>query len=279
MPQSIANFSPVAVIEAIEANLIDSSIALGRTEDGVVFRGSDVTWVYTGYRALGRVMRARFNSEEAEDRVAEIAECFRQWDAPVMWVIGPTSFPPELGDYLRESGFQTNEQWMGMAVDLKTIPDGLAQSGSLRIERISEKAQLEEWTNLSSENWTSESWTGEAGLGALNIFSPENAGSDPRCRYYLGYLNDEPVVRGMACVNGDTAGLYWINAKPKYRDAGYDIALAARALFDARASGTHLGVMPVKTETSPLCKTLGLKQYCQFHIYIWPAPLPKIPVC
>src|ERR1700722_15205064 len=122
MPDPIANHSPEAVIEAIEGNLIDASVALGRTEEGVVFRGSDVTWVYTGYRALSRVMRARFSPEEAEDRVAEIAECFRQWDARVVWVVGPSPWPPQLNDYLHDAGFNTNETWMGMAVDLQAVP-------------------------------------------------------------------------------------------------------------------------------------------------------------
>jgi hypothetical protein len=273
MPEPIANYSPESVIEAIETNLIDSSVALGRTEEGVVFRGSDVTWVYTGYRALSRVMRARFSPEEAEDRVAEIAECFRQWDAPVMWVIGPSTWPPELKDYLHDSGFNTNENWMGLAVDLQAIPTPAAQKESLRIELVTEKPQLDAWTLLSDEMWPA-----DAKAGALNIFSPENAGGDPRCRYYLGYIGDKPVVRGMACVRGETAGLYWINTKPEYREHGYDLALATRALIDAREGGAKLGVMPVRGPGSTFEK-LGFKPYCQFNVYAWPASPAKIPVC
>ncbi len=272
MPDSIANCSPEAVIEAIENNLIDASVALGRTEDGVVFRGSDVTWIYTGYRALSRVIRARFSALEAEDRVAEIAECFRQWDAPVAWVIGPTSFPPELGGYLQDSGFRISETWMGMAVDLAQLP--APGNTSLKIELITEKAQLETWAMLNNDQWT-----GNAADGALNIFSPENAGGDPRCRYYLGYMNNKPVVRGMACVRGDVAGLYWLNAKPGLGEEGFDFALALRALSDARESGARLGVMPVRVQSSALCKRLGFAPYCQFNIYGWPAAAPQIPVC
>ena len=274
MPEPIANFSPESVIEAIEGNLIDSSVALGRTEEGVVFRGSDVTWVYTGYGALSRVMRARFSPEEAEDRVAEIAECFRQWDAPVVWVIGPSSWPPQLSEYLHDSGFQSNEIWMGTAVDLQKVPDQLVRKDALRIELITEKEQLEAWTLLSNEMWT-----GDAASGAMSIFSPENAGGDPRCRYYLGYLGAKPVVRGMACARGDIAGLYWINVKPEYREHGYDVVLAARALIDAREGGAKLGVMPVRSVASPICEKLGFKPYCQFNLYVWPASPPKVPVC
>jgi len=272
MPDAIANFSPEAVIEAIEGNLIDASVAMGRTEDGVVFRGSDVTWVYTGYPALSRVMRARFTAEEAEDRVAEIAECFRQWNAPVTWVVGPSSFPPDLGDHLRESGFITSETWMGMAIDLMNLPQA-ANPAALRIELVTEKAQLDAWTMISTEMWT-----GEAADGAMSIFSPENAGSDPRCRYYLGYVNRKPAVRGMACVVGDTVGLYWINSKPEFADAGYDAELAVRALSDARDSGARMGVMPARANSS-LAQRLGFKPYCQFKAYAWPASSLKAPVC
>jgi hypothetical protein len=272
MPDPIANLSPESVIEAIEGNLIDASVALGRTEDGVVFRGSDVTWVYTGYPALSRVMRARFAPEEAEDRVAEIAECFRQWNAPVAWVVGPSSFPPELGDHLRESGFITSEIWMGMAIDLIDLPR-VPSPASLKIELITETEQLKTWALLSTEMWT-----GEATEGALSIFSPDNAGSDPRCRYYLGYVGGKPVARGMACVRGETAGLYWINSKPEFAEEGYDQALAIRALSDARDSGARLGVMPARTHNT-LSQRLGFKPYCQFNIYAWPASSLKIPVC
>jgi hypothetical protein len=273
MPDPIANCSPEAVIEAIEDNLIDASVSLGRTEDGVVFRGSDVTWVYTGYRELSRVMRARFSPDEAEDRVAEIAECFRQWNAPVAWFIGPSSFPPELGECLRDSGFSTNEVWAGMATDLAAVP-AVAPTAPLRVELVTETAELQAWATLSTESWSI-----EPADGATNIFSPENAGGDPRCRYYLGYLGSKPVVRGMACVRGETAGLHWLSILPEHRQSGYDIALASRALIDARDSGSRLGVMPIRHPNQPLAAKLGFKQYCQFNVYAWPAIPPKAPVC
>ena len=276
MPEPIGNYSPEAVIEAIEGNLIDAAVAMGRTEDGVVFRGSDVTWVYTGFPTLSRIMRAKFTDEQAEDRVAEIAECFRQWNAPVVWIMGPSTWPPQLPEYLHDAGFTHTESWMGVAADLKTMP--LTPPGKdLRIELITEPEQLKTWTLLSAEHWPAES------SGPVNIFSPENAGGDPRCRYYLGYLNNKPdskpVVRGMACVKGDTAGLYWISSPPEHRNVGFDLALASRALSDAKEGGAKLAVMPARDSHSPLCQKLGFKPYCQFSIYAWPSAPAKIQVC
>src|SRR5205085_1704839 len=122
MSQPIGPLSPSAVIEAIEGNLVDSSAALGRSEDAVVYRGSDVTWIYTGTPLASRVLSARFTPEDAQDRVAEIHRFFKEWSAPVSWVVGPSSYPPTLGEYLSASGFGNGESWTGMAMDLSNLP-------------------------------------------------------------------------------------------------------------------------------------------------------------
>jgi hypothetical protein len=275
MPDAIGKYSPEAVIDAIERNLIDSAIAMGRDEQAVVFRGDDVSWVYTGYPALSRVLRARFTDAEAEDRVAEIAECFRRWSAPVSWIVGPSSWPPLLPDHLKEAGFQPGETWMGLATDIQSLTLPAKNKSPVRIERISEADDLRKWTLLGGEFWPGES----AAAGAVSIFSPQNAGSDPSCRFYLGYLKNQPVVRGMACIKGDTAGLYWIDSVPAHHDAGLDIALATRALADARDAGVSLAVMPSRQSSSPLCQQLGFKPYCQFIIYLWPPNAAKTPLC
>jgi hypothetical protein len=274
MPDAIGKFSPEAVIEAIEQNMVDSAVAMGRTDDGVVFRGTDVTWVYTGFPTLSRVLRARFTDHEAEDRVAEIAECFRQWNAPVIWVVGPSTWPPQLPDFLKDASFSLSENWMGLATDLLTAPLLPARKDQLRIELITEAEELKTWTLLNNEPWP-----GDSAKSAVNVFSPENAGADPRCRYYLGYVNDKAVVRGLACVKGETAGLYWIDTTAEHRDIGYELALASRALSDARDLGAKIGVLAVRDGLMSLYKTIGFKPYCQFSVYAWPPVAPKFPLC
>ncbi len=253
--------------------MIDASVSLGRTEDGVVFRGTDVTWVYTGYRALSRVMRARFNQEEAEDRVAEISECFRQWDAPVLWVVGPSSWPPELPEILHESGFGTSEYWTGMAVDLKTLPGALAIPPSMRIETVSDTSALATWTTV-----TNEAWAGESPETAVQIFAPENAGGDPRCRYYLAYHNDKPIARAMSYVRGEVVGLYWIAAVKEFRNSDCEVILARQALAEAQSNGARIGVMPSYNGTHAVSEKLHFSAYCQFKVYAWPSKTPSMMV-
>ena len=269
MPEPIGPYSPEAVIEAIEENLVGASVALGRTEDGVVFRGSDVTWVYTGYRSLSRVLQARFTAEQAEDRVAEIGDCFKEWKAPVCWVIGPTSFPPNLGVLLRDCGFDAGETWLGLARDLSPQPADLTGPPlppAFRVERATSKHDLAVWSHIGVDA----SDTDAPDPATADIFAPENAGGDPRCRYYLATVAGRPVARGMAYVNGDVVGLHWVSADPDARDKGYEPAVARRMMDDARQTGARLAVLPARGPAQSLGRRLGFQPYCLFSVHAWP---------
>jgi GNAT superfamily N-acetyltransferase len=274
MPEAIAQFSPEAVIEAIESNLVDASAALGRTMEGVVFRGSDVTWVYTGFPSLSRVLLARFPQEEAEDRVAEILSYFKQWDAAVSWVVGPTSWPPKLGEYLHEQGFGSSEVWTGMAMDLTALPPQLDRPDGLRIQTVTDTTGLRSWATLSPD--PAEHGDDE---GAVHVFAPDNAGGDARSRYYLAYLDGAPVGRCMSFTRGDTVGLYWITTRPEFRDRGIAAAVAHKALEDAHENGARVAVMPASVRGQTLCGRLGFKAYCQFSVYVWPPSPIRMPPC
>ena len=272
MANAIGAYSPEAVIQAIEDNLVGASTALGRTEEGVVFRGADVTWVYTGHRTLSRVLKARFTADQAEDRVAEIFDCFREWDAPVSWVVGPTSWPPDLTNLLRESGFDAGQVWTGLARDVQgDEPSSSDDPARLVIHRATTAADLATWTTVHSVPAD----TGRGGPpDSHDIFAPDNAGGDPRCRFYLAELDDRPVARGMAFQSGDVVGLYWLAAAPDCHGRGFESAVVRQAIADARDAGARLAVIPARDHVHQISKQLGFRPYCQFHVHAWPpAPL------
>jgi hypothetical protein len=259
MSNTLLHLSPETIADAIETNLVDSSMTLGKTEDAVIFRGSDVAWVYTGAKSLSRVLRPRFAPDDVEDRVEEISECFRQWDAGVSWIIGPTSWPPQIGQVLHESGYGNQEIWTGMALDLTEWSLDPNLLNNLRVERVVDPGSLAVWARLGDETDP-----------AATIFSPENAGGDQRCRYYLAFADGKPVSRGMAFLRGDTVGLYWLDKVPGRSDRGSDRAVIAKALLDARAGGATTAVVPAATAVRGTLTEMGFKAYCQFNVYSWP---------
>jgi GNAT superfamily N-acetyltransferase len=276
MPNPIGAYSPEAVIQAIEDNLVGASTILGRTEDGVVYRGKDVTWVYTGHRSLSRVLRARFPAEQAEDRIAEIFDCFREWDAPVSWVVGPTSWPPELATMLRDSGFATTGHiWTGLARDVpETVLAPVPMPPTFAIGRATTAADLATWTTVSGDPGDTDPAGGGDHTAAPDIFGLDNVGGDLRCRFYLATVDGRHVARGMAYQSGDVVGLYWFAVAPDCHGLGYDVALAAQALADAHHAGARLAVIPARGPIQQLGQQLGFVAYCQFHVHGWPpAPL------
>jgi hypothetical protein len=270
MPEPIDHYSPEQVIEAIETNLVQSTLVLDRGDDAVAFRGSDAIWVYTGYRGLSRVLRTRFLIDEAEDRVASIVALFQRWNAHVSWILGPTSFPPEVPEYLKDAGFAPAQIWMGTAGSLTGLTDPGKASG-LRIETISSEENFQAWSSMSSEHWNPAD-------EAEKIFTARTAGSDPHCRFYLGFLGKDPVVRGMVCTRDQVAGLYWVSARADQRGKDYELSLATKALLDARGAGARLGVMPTRGTASTLSAQLGFEPYCQFQVFTWP-PASAMPLC
>jgi GNAT superfamily N-acetyltransferase len=274
MPQTITDLSIDAVIDAIESNLIEASATLGRSASGVVYRAPDVTWVYTGYPLLSRVMRARFNGGEAEERVNQILSCFKKWDASVSWIIGPGSAPLKLAELLHKAGFGSSESRTAMAMNLTTespSPDPSWPSG-LRIQIVSDEVGLRAWATLSSET----TFQGDSD-GAVQIFCPANAGSEPRCRYYLGYLDGQPIARAMSFTDNDITGIYWLTTLRTHRGRGVGQAMAHRLLSDARTAGSRMAVISTPQTGLELCRRIGFKSYCQFHVYHWPPSPLRMP--
>ena len=274
LPQIITDLSPQAVVDAIESNLIEASATLGRSANGVVYRGPDVAWVYTGFPLLSRVMRARFSSEEAEDRVSKILGCFKKWDASVSWIISPGSSPMKLGELLHNAGFGSSESRSAMAMTLST---DLADSDpawpvGLRIQTVSDEVGLRAWATLSSDAV----FHGDSD-GAVQIFSPANAGGDSRCRYYLGYLDGQPIARAMSFADGDVTVIYWLTTLRTHRGRGVGKAMAHRLLSDARQSGSRMAVISTPQTGLELCRQMGFKSYCQFHVYHWPPSPLRMP--
>jgi GNAT superfamily N-acetyltransferase len=268
MPQAIGSFSPSAVIEAIEASLVDSSTALGHSEDGIVFHGSDVTWVYSGCPTLSRVLCARFTSDGVQDRVLEILGYFKSWDASVSWVVGPTSYPPALGDYLHAIGFGICETWIGMAMNLAERPKVGTPRG-FSIQHVSDEARLHAWAALFQEE-----------REVVDIFAPANAGGDARSRYYLGCLNGRPVSRAMTFRRDDVVGLYWVATIKEQRRKGFSAAVIHQAMEDAAHAGAKAIVMAVPVGSQSFCEKIGFKPYCHFDVYNWPPPAPdRATIC
>jgi GNAT superfamily N-acetyltransferase len=207
--------------------------------------------------------------------VNEILGCFKKWDAAVSWLIGPGSTPIKLAESLHKAGFGSSESRTAMAMSLITDPSDVTAPpwpGGLRVQSVTDEVGLRAWATLSSDA----SFNGDAD-GAVRIFSPQNAGGHPNCRYYIGYLDGQPIARAMSFTDAEITGIYWLTTLRPFRGRGVGQAMAHRLLSDARQAGSKLAVIPTPQSGLELCRRIGFKPYCQYNVYHWPPSPLRMP--
>jgi len=79
-------------------------------------------------------------------------------------------------------------------------------------------------------------------------------------QYYLGYVDDKPVGRGLSCYYAQVAGLYWLSTAPEARNKGYGTALQQFRLKRAKDLGYHIAVLQASEMGYPLYKKLGYNE-------------------
>ncbi len=73
---------------AVETNLFESLLYLGRAKQAQKYDGTDVKWIYTGGSMLNRIFDAKLDSATAEARIAELIAQYQSWQAPAHGLVG-----------------------------------------------------------------------------------------------------------------------------------------------------------------------------------------------
>jgi hypothetical protein len=137
-----------SVVPAIEASMASYWLALGGGARGERHQAADVTWVYTGRPVLNRVVGAAFESTVAAARVRDVVAQFAVRNAPVTWLVGPSTRPPHLERHLQVQAFEHAGSWTGMALDLtRATREGSAPPG-LRLLAVADAATRSQWLQV-----------------------------------------------------------------------------------------------------------------------------------
>lgn len=258
------------------ANGRDLSLCFGRTDDGVVYRGREATWAYTGRPVLNRVWTGgEIDPDRAADRVADVLACFARWSASVCWITDQRDGMTGWDVALRSAGFRGPTSIAGLAVELSklggpTAGPASASASTVAVRRATTAAELAAWVRVNDDGHG-----GESLAAAADLFAPYHLGGDRRCAFYASVLagGSTPVARLMTYTRGKTVGLYWLAARPDCRGRGYEAALVHRALADARRGGAELASALVRTTDEPSWNDIGLTRRCTLKAYDWTAPV------
>ncbi len=205
------------------------------------------------------VIDADFSSVEAKEKIAEVTNHFDKSHTPFSWWISPHDQPNDLSSQLENNGYQNTENNCVMYFDLDawrgedfSIPD-------LNIVRANNEKTLRDFALVLTNNATAFetyfSW-----IAAILT-------DDDPIEYYVGYVNDKPVVRGLSCYFAQVAGLHWLSTAPSERRKGYARAMQIYRLNRAKELGYHLAVLQASPEGYPLYQQLGYQECGFFREY------------
>jgi len=120
MREILKDFSPPALIMAIEANQFELWRILAQMLQVELHHEPDMIWLSTDiqFYLCNLVGRVQFDPNDIDARIDETLTRFKSRGMPMSWWTGPATRPTNLGKYLEAHGLTHVEDYPGMAVDL-----------------------------------------------------------------------------------------------------------------------------------------------------------------
>jgi ribosomal protein S18 acetylase RimI-like enzyme len=256
--------SPAAVISAIEANLIVLWRSYGRLPGAELCDQPDLFWVATDipFAPFNGVVRAHLQSETVASTITSTLQHFARHHVPMLWLITPSTEPPDLANHLIALGLTHRGDEPAMAIDLHALPTDLHLPIRFTLEPVNDLSTLRSWCGFIEQAVIAEAlfaW------GQTLGFAP-----DREIIHFLGWLDGRAVATATLVLDGGVAGIYNVMTVPDVQRRGIGALMTVRPLELARARGYHLGVLQSSQMGYPLYRRLGFEDYCRIGIYLWP---------
>ena len=179
------------LVAGIYANLHAYYRFLGRAPQVEFYDSPSLRWICTGLPDpfLNTVFAAWLSSTAVAEAIATTVTHFMGQQAPLLWLVEPSTQPPDLGRHLLAAGLQYTMRSSGMAADLSTLPAEVSPLSDLRIEPVDTPARLQQWLAPYTVGFGLTAY--RAGCGAIEMA----LGLHPALpqRHYVGLLKVRKV--------------------------------------------------------------------------------------
>ena len=205
--RSLSELSSDEVVATIEADLQRAyppqGAAISESD------GPDAIWRVTGIpdKYFNNVTYASWRSAEAADHVGDMIDELDGHGVDYSWWIGPSSSPAELPELLEELGMVYQEDFPGMAIDLRTLPDEVSAVGGLEISRVDDAEGLARFSHAFTVATDSDP---AVEPGFFRLLTASGYGESDHWSHYTGAINGEVVATASAFTGAGVAGIYWV---------------------------------------------------------------------
>lgn len=266
MPDILQRIEPASIAATIEANINAYLLSFARLPYATFHDDATSTWVDSGVASstFNSIVRARFATDVAGAHIESVLAHFRQRSQPVTWHIGPTTEPPNLGQALLAHSMTHSEDEPGMAVELAHIPDSLPTPPGLTIHQVRDERGLRDWVDV---------WLfpvpAESRQLAFDALLGRGLGDELPWRYFVGYLDGNPVATSELFVGAGVAAVHYVVTLRDLRRRGIGSAMTRHVLRAARDQGYRVAVLTASPDGHGTYRRIGFQDYCWFHRYEW----------
>jgi GNAT superfamily N-acetyltransferase len=271
MNNILQDLSPTSLISAIEENLFSWIPLFGKIWEsrvngppGVIRSISDIPM-----SLFNSIMGAVLPEEDVESTIEYVMMDAKARKVPVLWWVGPSTRPVDLGDKLKNSGFSVDDDGPGMAVVLENLNKELQLPEGISIWAAQDDSSWWEWCRTmalgfeiprAKLDFAVDSWH-----YLLSRLSSETTIA------YIAYLNEKPVATSMLQLGAGVAGIYAVATVPEARRKGVGAQVTRYPLMQARGMGYKVGVLQASEMGYSVYRSLGFQEYCRICSYVWRA--------
>ena len=265
MDEILKDLSAPSLVTAIENNLFEFFKLFEQWPRAEVHDKPDMLWTITDipFPMFNSVFRAHLSDPDAAIK-ATIARCRRR-NVPMMWWTGPSTRPAELGIALEAFGF-TSEEVIGMAADLRSLPQEVSVPPGLVTQRVADIETMKKWCHVLCVGFEMPDFVGKA---FLDLFRGMGFASQSTVRHYIGWLNDEPVSTSLMSLGAGVAGIYCVATVPQARKRGIGAATTLMPLHEACMLRYQISILHSSHMGVDVYHGLGFREYCKIVQYVW----------
>ncbi|NBD24137.1 GNAT family N-acetyltransferase [Paenibacillus glycinis] len=164
---------------------------------------------------------------------------------------------------LQANGFVHAGSMSGMSLSLEGRIVANAEVPGLRIGVIHTDEELEIFKRVFVAEYQ---LPDEVAAAVTRIFAYDP--KEPQStRYYLAYLNDEPVGTLMTFDHEDVTGIYTVATLKEFRSRGIGGAIVAHALRDRQAAGAKQAILQASAMGQSVYRKLGFEEKLTIDVY------------
>ncbi len=254
--------------DLVDANLFAWFDYLRRWPRLFVHDTPELLWFASdvAYPQFNGVRRARFHDDTVDEQIDETLGQFAARGVPLMWLVGPSTQPYDLGSRLERRGLRLDESLTGMALDLGQLDaTGAPSAPGLTIEQVTDLAALDCWLDAYAAGFEAPAC---ARAGFRCRFKSMGFGPAHPLRLYLASMDGRPVATTSLFLGAGVAGIYDVSTVPEARGKGIAAAVVRAALRDARSEGYVLGALQSTEIGVGLYRKLGFEPVCPMALYV-----------